>query len=76
MPRSSTRWPSRGLGLAAGRGFEQLVGLGRGLEGQPGEGEVLAVHHASSFPSLRLRIASGEGGGSGAGSSAPISFAG
>ena len=28
-----------GLGLAPGAGFEQLVGLRRGLEGHAGEGE-------------------------------------
>ena len=63
-----------GLGLAAGRGVEQFVGLGRGLEGQACEGEVLAVHHSSSFLSVRLRRVSGEGGGSGGGWSAWISL--
>ena len=63
-----------GLGLAPGRGLEQLVGLGRGLERHAGEGEVFAVHQSSFF--LKLRILSGEGGGSGAGSSASISLAG
>ena len=65
-----------GLGLAAGRGLEQPVGLGRGLEGQAGQGEVLLVHHSCSFLSLSLRMASGEGRGSGAGSAASISLAG
>ena len=54
-----------GLGLAPRGGFEQLVGLCRGLEGQAGEGEVAQVHHSSS---LRSRRFSGEGRGSGAGS--------
>ena len=59
-----------GLGLAAGVGLEQLVGFRGGLEGQAGEGEVAQVHHSSSF--LNLRMASGEGGGSGAGSPGSI----
>ena len=56
-----------GLGLAAGTGVEEFVGLCRRLEGHPGEGEVAQVHQSSS---LSFRMASGEGGGSGAGSSA------
>ena len=48
------------LGLAAGVRFEQLVGVGRGFEGQPGEGEVTQVHQ---FSPLRFRIVSGEGDG-------------
>ena len=55
-------------GLAPGGGLVQLVGLGRGLEGQAGEGEVAQVHQSSSLRSRRL---SGEGGGCGAGS--PVS---
>ena len=62
-----------GLGLASGAGLEQLVGLGQGLEGQAGEGEVAQIHQSCS---LSLRRLSGEGGGSGAGSSASISFVG
>ena len=54
-----------GLGLAPGVGFEQLVGLGGGLEGHAGEGAVSQVHQSSSLSFRRL---SGEGGGSGAGS--------
>ena len=50
-----------GLGLAPGVGFEQLVGVGGGFEGEPGEGEVTQVHY---FFSLRLRIVRGEGSGS------------
>ena len=46
------------LGLAAGVRLEQLVGVGRGFEGQPGEGEVTQVHQ---FSPLRFRIVSGEG---------------
>ena len=53
-----------GLGLAAGVRLEQLVGVGRGLERHPGEGEVTEVHY---FFSLRCRIARGEGSGSRAG---------
>ena len=53
-----------GLGLATGVRCEQLVGVGRGLEREPGEGEVAQVHY---FFSLKCRIASGEGSGSGAG---------
>ena len=52
------------LGLAAGVRFEQLVGVGRSLEGGPGEGEVAQIHY---FFSLRFRIARGEGLGSRAG---------
>ena len=52
------------FGLAAGVRLEQLVGVGRGLEGQPGECEVTQVHY---FFSLRCRIARGEGSGSRAG---------
>ena len=52
------------LGLAPGVGLEQLVGVYRGLEGEPGEGEVAQVHY---FFSLSLRIASGDGDGSGGG---------
>ena len=63
-----------GLGLAPRIGFEEFVGLCRGLERQAGEGEVSQVHQWSSFLSLSLRMASGEGGGSGAGSSASISL--
>ena len=48
------------LGLAAGVRFEQLVGVGRGFEGQPGQGEVTQVHQ---FFSLRFRIVRGEVGG-------------
>ena len=59
-----------GLGLAAGVGLEQLVGFRGGLEGQAGEGEVAQVHHSSPF--LNLRMASGEGGGSGVGSPGSI----
>ena len=33
------------LGLTPGVRFEQLVGVGRGLEGQPGEREVTQVHY-------------------------------
>ena len=58
-----------GLGLAPGVGFEQLVGLGGGLEGQAGEGEVSQVHQSSSLSFRRL---SGDGGGSGAGSPGSI----
>ena len=53
-----------GLGLASRVRFEQLVGVGRGFEGQPGECEVTQVHYF--FP-LSLRIARGEVGGSGGG---------
>ena len=53
-----------GLGLAAGVRFEQFVGVGRSLEGEPGEGEVAQIHY---FFSLRCRIARGEGLGSRAG---------
>ena len=55
-----------GFGLAPGVRIEQLVGVGRGLEGQPGQGEVTQVHQ---FFSLSFCIASGDGRGSGAGSS-------
>ena len=55
-----------GLGLAPGVRLEQLVGVGRGLEGEPGEGEVSQVHYGLS---LRVRIVRGEGGGSDAGRS-------
>ena len=48
------------LGLATGVRLEQLVGVGGGLEGEPGEGEVTQIHY---FFSLRCRIASGEGEG-------------
>ena len=58
-----------GLGFAAGVGLEQFVGLGGGLEGQLGEGEVAHIHQSFS---LSLRMASGEGGGSGAGSPTSI----
>ena len=62
-----------GLGLAPRIGFEELVGLCRGLEGQAFEGEVAQVHQSSSSSFfLRFRMASGEGGGSGAGSSVSI----
>ena len=54
------------FGLAPGVGVEQLVGMGRGLEGQPGQGEVTQVHQ---FFSLSFCMASGDGRGSGAGSS-------
>ena len=46
-----------GLGLAAGVRFEQLVGVGRGFEREPGEGEVTQVHQLLS---LRFRIERGE----------------
>ena len=62
-----------GLGLAPGRGPEQLVGLGQGLEGHAGEGEVAQIHQSCS---MSLRRLSGEGGGSGGGSPASISFVG
>ena len=52
------------LGLAAGVGLEQLVGVCRGFERHPGQGEVAQVHY---FFSLRFRIASGEGEGSSGG---------
>ena len=47
------------LGLAPGARLEPLVGVGRGLEGEPGEGEVAQVHDGLS---LRVRIATGEDG--------------
>ena len=53
-----------GLGLAVGVGLEQLVGMDRGFERQPGQGEVTQVHQLFS---LSLRIATGEVGGSDAG---------
>ena len=56
-------------GLAAGVGVEQFVGGEIGLEGKPGEGEVSGVHQSLS---LRLRMAMGDCGGSGAGSSDSI----
>ena len=33
------------LGLAPGVRFEQLVGVGGGFEGQPGQGEVAQIHY-------------------------------
>ena len=52
------------FGLAASVRLEQLVGVGRGLEGEPGQREVTQIHY---FFSLRCRIARGEGSGSRAG---------
>ena len=49
------------LGLAPGARVEQLVGMGGGLEREPGQGEVSQVHQ---FLSLSLWIARGEGDGS------------
>ena len=53
------------LGLAAGGRLEQLVGVLGGGERAAGEGEVAQVHYVVSFS---LRIASGDGGGTGGGS--------
>ena len=52
------------LGLAPGVRCEQLVGVCRGFERHPGQGEVAQVHY---FFSLRCRRLSGEGSGSAAG---------
>ena len=49
------------LGLAPGVRFEQLVGVGGGLEREPGQREVTQVHQ---FFSLRFRIAKGDRDGS------------
>ena len=48
------------LGLAARVRLEQLIGVGRGLEGHPGQGEVTQVHQLLSS---RFRIVRGEGDG-------------
>lgn len=52
------------FGLGQGGGGEQRLGLQRLIEGEVGEGEVLAVHRAYSGSS---RSFSGEGVGSAAG---------
>ena len=48
------------LGLASGVRFEQIVGVGGGFEGEPGQGEVTQIHYLFS---LRCPIARGEGEG-------------
>ena len=59
MPRSSMRCWRR-----ASASRRELDSNSSSLEGEPGAGEVTQVHYLFS---LSLRIASGEGGGSGGG---------